>query len=154
MDAARSGAVRGCSVASVVGFLAMFAGLVGLVLTRSLFSPHPAVIAAQVAAAALMIWARVTFGFRSFNLTAEPTEGGLVTSGPYAFVRHPIYAAILLFVAAAGAGHPSAASLACVAVVAAGAFARMLAEERELRQAYPEYAEYARRVKRVLPFVF
>jgi protein-S-isoprenylcysteine O-methyltransferase Ste14 len=34
--------------------------------------------------------ARVTFGGRSFHVGANPTEGGLVTKGPYRFVRHPI----------------------------------------------------------------
>ena len=45
-----------------------------------------------------MVAARITFGRRSFHAAANPTEGGLVTTGPYAYIRHPIYAAILYFV--------------------------------------------------------
>ena len=67
---------------SLFGLLAMVVGAVGLYLTGNLFSPAPLAIAVQVAAAALMLWARVTFGSRSFHATASPTEGGLVTSGP------------------------------------------------------------------------
>jgi len=44
-----------------------------------------------------MLWARLTFGGRSFHAGANPTAGGVVTTGPYRFVRHPIYAAILYF---------------------------------------------------------
>ena len=51
----------------------------------------------QVAAVLLMVWARMTFGRRSFHAAANPTAGGLVTWGPYRYWRHPIYSAILLF---------------------------------------------------------
>jgi len=84
---------------------------------------------------------------------ANPTEGGLVTKGPYRFVRHPIYAAILYFVWAGVASHPSPASVA-LGLVASGALAvRIGAEERLLVERYPEYRDYAARTKRVLPFV-
>jgi hypothetical protein len=39
----------------------------------------------------------LTFGARSFHAGANPTDGGVVTAGPYRFFRHPIYAAILYF---------------------------------------------------------
>jgi protein-S-isoprenylcysteine O-methyltransferase Ste14 len=40
------------------------------------------------------------------------------------------------------------------ALVAAGALARMVLEERVLVTRYPEYAAYAARTKRMVPFVF
>ena len=81
---------------SLFGLLLMIVGAVGLVFTGHLFARVPWAIAVQVVAAALMLWARVTFGARSFHASANPTEGGLVTSGPYHFIRHPIYTAICL----------------------------------------------------------
>ena len=54
-------------VISVVSFLLMIAGLLGLIATHSLLSRAPVVIAAQVGAFALMVWARATFGLRSFH---------------------------------------------------------------------------------------
>src|SRR5664279_6569329 len=54
-------------------------------------------LALQGIAVLLMIWARLTFGMRSFHATANPTQGGLVTNGPYRYWRHPIYAAVLIF---------------------------------------------------------
>lgn len=56
--------------------------IVGLFYTGSLFGHGPLTISLQVAAILLMIWARVTFGMRSFHYAANPTEGGLVTTGP------------------------------------------------------------------------
>lgn len=141
-------------VFSVFGFLMMVGGILGLLLTHSLFSAHPVVIGIQVAAVGFMIWARITFGRRSFHLAANPTEGGLVTSGPYALVRHPIYAAVCYFSAAgAVANLPKPSCAFCVAVLV-GAAIRIVLEERSLLERYPEYADYARRTKRVVPFVF
>ena len=132
----------------------MFAGLIGLFGTGAMFSPNPAVIAVQVAAVALMIWARITFGLRSFHATANPTEGGLVTTGPYAHVRHPIYTAVCLFTAAAVAAHLSWTSAVFALLVVAGSCVRIVLEERMLRERYPGYAAYATRTKRMVPYVF
>ena len=131
----------------------MVAGLCGLYYSHVLFAHHPAVMAIQAAAVLLMIAARVTFGRRSFHAAADPTEGGLVTTGPYAYLRHPIYASILYFVWAGALDNFSLPACGWAALVTAGAVARMLMEERMLVDRYPAYAEYQRRVRRVVPFV-
>jgi protein-S-isoprenylcysteine O-methyltransferase Ste14 len=141
-------------VLSVLGLLLMVAALLGLLATQSLLSRSPVVIAVQAAAVALMVWARVTFGRRSFHAAADPTEGGLVTTGPYQFVRHPIYTAVCLFAFAGALAHVSVTAIGLALLVFVGALSRMLPEERLVRQRYPEYAEYAARTKRMLPLVF
>jgi protein-S-isoprenylcysteine O-methyltransferase Ste14 len=143
----------GTKLASVGGFLLAVAGLAGLLYKRSLFATGPLGISLQVLAFLLMVWARRTFGMRSFHATANPTAGGLVTTGPYRFVRHPIYAAILYFTAVAVATHPSAWSAAMGALIAFGLGVRIVAEEKLVREMYPEYDEYAQRTKRVIPYV-
>jgi hypothetical protein len=70
----------------------------GLGLFSEIVLDAPFVLAPEAAAMALMLWVRVTFDRRSFHAVANPTEGGLVTTGPYRFVRHPIYTAVCLFV--------------------------------------------------------
>ncbi len=139
--------------ASLVAYLAAALCLAWLVLKGAILGNGPVTIGIQVAAAALMVWARVTFGRRSFHATANPTGGGLVTNGPYRYVRHPIYAAALYFLWAGIAAHPSAAhAIAAFAATAALAL-RMLAEETLIVSKYPEYAEYASRTRRVAPFL-
>jgi protein-S-isoprenylcysteine O-methyltransferase Ste14 len=139
---------------SVVGLLMMIAALLGIIALGDALSPALVVIAFQVCAGALMLWARLTFGMRSFHPTADPTSGGLVTGGPYRFVRHPIYAAICLFMWPAAIAHASWAAVALAAVLTAGAIVRMVCEESLLVVQYPEYAAYAARTKRMIPFVF
>jgi protein-S-isoprenylcysteine O-methyltransferase Ste14 len=139
---------------SGLGLLMMAGAFLGLLATHALLSSNPLVVAAQAGGCALMVWSRITFGRRSFHATADPTDGGLVTSGPYRFIRHPIYTAACIIGWAGALAHPSTLS-ACLAVLLfAGGLGRMLAEESLLRQRYPEYADYAARTKRMVPYVF
>ena len=137
---------------SLAGLALMAGGIVGLWFTGAMFSPLPAVIAIQAVAVAMLLWARATFGIRSFHAAANPTEGGLVTAGPYRYVRHPIYASIMVFAAAGALGQRRSGSFFLAAVLAGGAL-RAAAEEKLVAERYPEYRDYARRTRRFLPFV-
>ena len=139
---------------SRIGFLLMVAGLAGLIAGRAIVSAIPLVIACQVLAVFLMLWARVTFGRRSFHASATPTDGELVTNGPYRFIRHPIYASVCLFAWASSLGHLSFFSVAMALLLSVGAGMRVRAEESLLLERYPEYANYAARTKRFVPFIF
>lgn len=83
---------------------------------------------------------------KSFAIMPEARV--LVTSGPYAWARHPLYAMeiITLTGTAIQFQQPWAASLALGVVVLQ--VARTFFEERVLVAAYPEYASYRARVKR------
>ncbi len=132
----------------------MIGGLLGLLGARSLFSPSAPVIVVQVVALLLVLWARVTFGRRSFHFAANPTEGGLATTGPYRFIRHPIYTGICLFVTAGVAAHRSGTGVLLAGLVVSGALVRLFCEERLVRLRYPEYRAYAARTWRMIPYVF
>lgn len=127
--------------------------IVGLFYTHGLFGHGPVSVGLQAVAILLMIWARVTFGMRSFHYAANPTEGGLVTTGPYRYVRHPIYAAALLFVWTGVAANASPLGVALGLVATAMLALRIVFEESLVRRRYPEYDDYARRTKRVIPFI-
>ena len=127
--------------------------ILSLLLRRSLFARGILPISLQVLAALLMLWARVTFGGRSFHAGGNPTSGGLVTTGPYRVIRHPIYSAILLFLWAGIASHGSMLSLLTAIVATAAVATRIGVEEALVVDAYPEYSEYARRTKRIIPFL-
>ena len=138
----------------MIAFAAMVAGIIGMYYAGALFHRTPLAIASQVLAGGLMVWARITFGSRSFHAAASPTAGGIVRTGPYRFIRHPIYTAGIIFVvpAAIAAGTPKA--LAFAALVVAGGIVRMLCEESMLVRQYPEYADYMRTTSRSIPGIF
>jgi len=139
---------------SIFAFLGAVVCVVWLAFEKVLLGTGPVTISIQIIAVMLMIWGRLTFGLRSFHAAANPTAGGLVTRGPYSWLSHPIYSAVLYFLWAAIAAHPSRNSILVGLLASALLGVRMLGEERLLREMYPEYADYARHTARVLPYIF
>ena len=136
---------------SLLGFALIVIALAALLAMNAIFSPKPWVIALQVVSALLMVWARMTFGMRSLHADAKPTAGGLVTSGPYHYIRHPIYAAICLFVWAGVLAHLSPLTIFLGFLATVGILVRLRCEETLLTEQYPEYRDYSARTKRLLP---
>jgi protein-S-isoprenylcysteine O-methyltransferase Ste14 len=106
-----------------------------------------------VAGIALAIWARVIIGRNWGMPTSERAEPELVTAGPYAVVRHPIYSGILL----ALVGTALAVSLIGLGItLIVGAYFVWAAriEERNLTETFPSaYPAYMARTKMLIPFL-
>jgi protein-S-isoprenylcysteine O-methyltransferase Ste14 len=141
-------------VISILGLVVMIGALIGLYEIGVLFTAQPIAIALQVIAVGLMVWARVTFGRRSFHAAANPTAGGLVTTGPYRIIRHPIYTAACLFGWGSIVVHWSVVSVEFGILLLLGALMRMICEEQLVKQKYPEYVKYAKVTKRMVPYLF
>jgi protein-S-isoprenylcysteine O-methyltransferase Ste14 len=139
--------------ASIIAFAVSVAALAALIFRESILAVGFIGISIQVLSAMLMVWARVTFGHRSFHASATPTKGGLITSGPYRFIRHPIYASLMYFYWTAIATHFTLIEMVLGIVITIGFIIRILAEERLILEHYPEYAAYAVRTKRIIPFI-
>jgi protein-S-isoprenylcysteine O-methyltransferase Ste14 len=144
---------RSLRVISILGFAVTIGSLITLATRHALFGESAIPVAAQILAISLMVWARATFGWRSFHAEGTPTEGGLVTTGPYKYVRHPIYAAVLYFAWAGVFSHLSVMNIVLGICAIGGAILRMVAEERLVATRYPEYEAYAKRTARVIPFL-
>jgi len=139
--------------ASRVATVALTAAAISLLFRHTLIADRAVPLTLQGLAVALMAWARWTLGRRSFHAAASPTEGGLVTTGTYRLIRHPIYSSILVFLAGALVCYPSVWSGAAVGVSVIAIAIRIGAEERLVRARYPEHAAYATRTKLLVPFI-
>jgi protein-S-isoprenylcysteine O-methyltransferase Ste14 len=100
------------------------------------------------------IWARVHIGRNWGTPMTQKDDPELVTSGPYHFVRHPIYSGILV----AGFGTAIALSwywLTAVALAGIYFVSSATVEERFLTAQFPDaYPGYKRSTKMLLPFIF
>jgi protein-S-isoprenylcysteine O-methyltransferase Ste14 len=81
---------------------------------------------------------------RSFSV--EPEARDLVTTGPYRWARHPIYAVYLLINTGILLRHPTPPLAAVLAGWLALLLFRVGYEEQVLLKAFPQYREYQRRV--------
>lgn len=94
--------------------------------------------------------------FLSRVVEVTPEAGHrVVSTGPYAVVRHPMYAGYLLWTLAAAVALGSLPALAPASLIAAGVVVRTVLEDRTLQAELPGYLEYASRVRwKLLPGVF
>jgi len=105
----------------------------------------------------LVFWAMLVNQFFSSVVRIQSDRGHVVvTSGPYAFVRHPGYSAGILILAASGVALGSwLATAFLVALSFPFLLYRVINEDRVLQAQLPGYAEYARRVRwRLVPGIW
>jgi protein-S-isoprenylcysteine O-methyltransferase Ste14 len=83
----------------------------------------------------------------------QRAEPELVTSGPYRFVRHPIYSGLLTAMVGTALVN-NLLGLIVVALLAAYFYYCGVVEERNLGATFPEaYPEYRSRTKMLIPFL-
>jgi len=130
--------------------------IAGHSLLDGLLAPRTLVTAVTIfGAVGLFFWAARTMGANWSIVARTRQDHQLVTSGPFALVRHPIYLGMLLFLLslAAATGHERALALA-VPVFVIGTLIRTRSEEALLRAQFGEaYLAYAARVKRFIPWL-
>jgi protein-S-isoprenylcysteine O-methyltransferase Ste14 len=142
-------------IASFIGFAFAVIGIIYLFKMNYVFSKNIITIIIQVLSVGIMIWARLTFGLRSFHPTANTTKGELITKGPYRWLRHPIYASVIYFFIACIISFPFKETIAAVLLICIGLFIRILLEEKSLKLTYKEqYGVYSKKTKRIIPFIF
>jgi protein-S-isoprenylcysteine O-methyltransferase Ste14 len=139
--------------------LAMLIWLVAIGLDRRTQASHvPLVLQALGLAMYLLSTAFIMWVFRENSFAAPVVKvqaarhHHVISSGPYAFVRHPMYSGIMLFFVGVSLllGSWWGAAIAPIFAVLFGIRARI--EERALIEGLPGYADYAERVRyRLVP---
>jgi protein-S-isoprenylcysteine O-methyltransferase Ste14 len=114
-------------------------------------TPDAVTAAVSIVGLSIVIAGKMTLG-RSFGII--PANRGVVSGGPYAIMRHPIYSGYLLTHIAFVAAHPSPLNVAILLVSDTALVIRALLEEKVLG-ADAQYRAYCGRVSwHLVPGVF
>ena len=132
-----------------------FGALIALALTGPILARHPLLLALEIAALALGLWAILTVRIHKVSVIPDVRRGArLVSDGPYRWIRHPMYASILLGALALVLDTPTLARWAIYSVLAVDLLIKLNYEERLLLAAFPNYAAYQETSKRLIPFIY
>lgn len=125
-------------------FLAWYGGILGDVLSNSLLA----------LAGLIGLSAMITLRFR-FNIVPDiRADQVFLANGPYAFVRHPMYTAVLLAGLAWVGNRPDLTSLCAWLVLCIDLRLKLAYEERLLMARFSGYVAYMARTKRLIPWVY
>ena len=101
-----------------------------------------------------LLGAVVVLAWLGRQFSIMPEARSLVTSGPYALVRHPLYLCELVAFFGLALQHEQPWALIVFAAQATLQFVRIIYEERVLTAAFPEYEAYSRTTARLFPGIY
>lgn len=132
-----------------------FACLGLIAITGPIFPGNKLLLAVELLGLALGIWAVFVMGIGNFNVTPDPLKSSrLVTRGPYRFIRHPMYLALLLVTLPLVATEFSVLRLAIWLVLFIDLVVKLNYEESILMTRLEGYRDYKQRSYRLIPFIY
>jgi protein-S-isoprenylcysteine O-methyltransferase Ste14 len=143
-----------------LGYFLMASSWLGGAWLRVRFVPDTSAVyaigfAVTVIGAGFAIWARLTLGANWSGRPSLVAGHELVTSGPYAVARHPIYTGLVTGTAGSAVAIGEWHCVLGALLVLSAFLLKVGAEERFMLQAFPEaYPRYRARVKALIPGVF
>ncbi len=160
----RSPIQRGAGISGWVGLGALALAFVAGPVAELAFEAAPLVdsgwldglgLALSLLGLTALLWSQSSMG-DSLRIGVDPSERtALVTTGPFRWVRNPIYSAMLVYLAGVALLVPNAAGLIAFGVVALGLdlHVRLVEEPYLIATHGSSYAGYAARVGRFVPGV-
>jgi protein-S-isoprenylcysteine O-methyltransferase Ste14 len=101
------------------------------------------------------VWAILHNRLGNFNIRPELKEGcALVTSGPYKFIRHPMYTSVMLITLAIMIGTPTPLEWTGFITLTVVLALKADREERLWCVESSAYENYTKKTKRFLPFIY
>ena len=126
-----------------------------LLISGPFITSHWSLLLFQVASLGLGIWAVLIMRTSKFNVSPEIKEGAhLVESGIYAYIRHPMYTAVLLFSIALVINAFSWVRLGVLVTLTVVLVIKLKHEEQMLRDEFTGYQAYMQRTWRLIPWLF
>lgn len=143
------------SLKSILFVLIQFTCLALIFLTGPIFPANPILLLVEVLGIGLGVWAVITMGIGNFNITPDPLQNSrLIIRGPYRWIRHPMYLALLVTTLPLIAADFSAARLLIWGVLLVDLVLKLKYEETLLGEKLTGYLEYQQNSDRLVPRVY
>lgn len=102
----------------------------------------------------LGFWAFWLFRNSKFRITPDVAEGAkLITQGPFKYIRHPMYSAVLLICLGLMLSNINVLSLVLYILLLIDLVIKINYEEKSLASNFSEYKDYLKKTKRIIPFI-
>ena len=132
-----------------------FGCLAVIALTGPWIARSPVLFLMEAAGIGLALWAIVSIRVRDLSVLPDVRDGArFVRRGPYRFIRHPMYASLLLATLPLIVETPTPLRIATWIALLVDILVKLRHEERLLIAAFPEYAAYRQQTKRLVPLVY
>lgn len=90
----------------------------------------------------------------NFNVVPEIREDAkLIVTGPYRFVRHPMYSSLILFIFGIVLWHFNWVNLLALSIMIIAVSLKAFKEERLWSYHHKDYSDYKSRTKMIIPFI-
>jgi protein-S-isoprenylcysteine O-methyltransferase Ste14 len=104
--------------------------------------------------AAIGAWAVISMRLDNINIVpALKDNHRLVTTGIYRYIRHPMYACVLLFSAVLLGTSFNWINSAVFGILLVDLWLKLRHEERLLSERFPEYRDYQKKTKMIIPYI-
>lgn len=129
--------------------------LVFIFLTGSLFAREKALLITELIGIFLGLWSIFEFRKTTFRITPEVGENAiLVVSGPYRFLRHPMYTSLLLIAFSLIMDAFTNIRLIAGLILFLDVIYKAKLEEKYLARHFKNYKSYAKYTYRLIPFIY
>lgn len=100
-------------------------------------------------------WAILSIPVKQLTIMPDYKEGSiLVVTGPYKYIRHPMYLAVLIFCLAMVINQFNIVRGVVFIILTVTLLFKISYEEKQLLKGNPEYQSYKQKTKKLLPFIF
>ena len=143
-------------IAALLVFDMKLDGILAIAITPNTSAFGIAGMIVCAAAVAFAVWARLSLGKNwSGAVITLKADHKLITTGPYKFVRHPIYTGFLFALVGVTLTVGTLSTYIGVLFMLAAFLIRIKKEEALMTSQFPgEYTEYKKRSKILIPFVW
>ena len=110
-------------------------------------------VAVLLAGVAFAVWARVHLGSNWSGTVTVKEDHELIRTGPYAWVRHPIYTGLIAGLIGTAICSGTLRAALGVAIIATALYVKSRTEERFMLETFPgQYERYREEVPALVPF--